>query len=143
MTDFKPGDRVTHRTWGPGEIEYGPYNVNMYLVKFDSDGLAKPVSPGTFEPVSTDPRREVVARAHIEQQSDGQHDSNGDSPDRSMSADAPARYRDRDGDVWEEMLDGTHLIVETSRGVARTPLHTRDGRSYRDLEFSYGPLTRV
>lgn len=42
MTKFKVGDKVTHRTWGAGEVAFGPFKrdgvENHYLMRQDRDG---------------------------------------------------------------------------------------------------------
>lgn len=94
--------------------------------------------------------------AHAQQQNDGQRDGDGDCytcrvgpghdidcPDRSLST--PARYRDSDGDVWEENSDGTYDLTLFSNGSRPFP-DTREeysGYSFSKLSGRLGPLTRI
>lgn len=57
-----------------------------------------------------------------------------------VAADAPARYRDRDRDVWEEIPDTTSVkCVESHSGFAAIG----EAMSKVDLADEYGPLTRI
>ncbi|MFD0650183.1 hypothetical protein ACFQ2Y_17785 [Streptomyces malaysiensis subsp. malaysiensis] len=67
MAEFKVGDKVRVLSGGEGEITYGPVNstfdrYTLFVVKQDGD-KERAYQVSDLDPIVTDPRREVVARA--------------------------------------------------------------------------------
>lgn len=59
-------------------------------------------------------------------------------------ADSPARYRDCDGDWWEEQRDGTlSCITEGGKPAGPSRRAWAHGYSVVDLDEQFGPLTRI
>lgn len=157
MTEFKPGDKVRSKLTGrPFTVSFGPFPSAMsdqpYYVLTDDAGYGWPMPGGDFAPAPpADPRWDVIVQAlatadgckdHPEWYSE-EADAVVSALD-AMTSDAPARYRDRDGDTWEEQPDGRYLHVQApySGGVDFEDSHyVKASRDH--LARAYGPLTRV
>lgn len=63
---------------------------------------------------------------------------------RAGADDAPARYRDVDGDVWEQQPDGTLTCITENGGPAsRARRSWAHGYSVSEADSQFGPLTRI
>jgi hypothetical protein len=156
VTTFKYGDRVEHRTWGPGTIEVGPYNDNMYMVLFDKDSQFRPVSAGTLTPIH-DPRWEVVIGALRYWTPEGTEFRHGAGVATVADGILTAldehestrlrRLRDRDGDVWEETAPGSDrwsLVDASGSGHAdMVGLADLTDRSRLTVDNMCGPLEEI
>lgn len=148
MTDFSIGQHV--RNTGTGTrftVIFGPYKYGetMYLVQ-DGKGDAFPLEARRIEAVPADPRREVVAKWLLKDDSptsiwdfasDSAREPYYESADSLLAeldkvVPSAREYTDNDGDVWVRNGDGTYRMPgsETFRSY-----------SLEKIRAEFGPLT--
>lgn len=120
IPDFKVGDKVTHRSFGEGEIAFGPYltvgNPNsFYQLKVEGGHLRVTAEFMTLVP--SDPNMHIHG---------------------GVTYDLSAEYADCDGDGWRlKEIDG---VV---RSAGRWDIVNPNSRTLAALVDTYGPLTKI
>lgn len=168
MSDFKVGDKVIHRTFGPGVVRFGPYRGTIteeaYLLESTS-GIHRGVGAGamTLDTGAGPELVDVVARAIAE--SDGNRWEEGFvdrdmyrknaraalavlqergelADEKDQEPGTPARVRDSHGDVWALQPDGTYTNTEGPDGSPTddTRRSWAFGYSLAKIRRCYGPL---
>ncbi|MGW2950750.1 phiSA1p31-related protein [Streptomyces eurythermus] len=133
LPTFAVGDKVNHRTFGAGEIAFGPFEHHNgpahYLIK-DEVGKHALVQADAMEAATTPEFIKVGDRVRVTDEDTYEYDG--------VTYDLSAKYRDKDGD---------RLKIKLVNGVARVgwfgeePNSSSYGLAYAIRQ--YGPLTRV